>query len=265
MNKIIAVSDSIGETARAVLQAGLAQFDGTSVVLEVVPFIDTKKKLQELFLRLEPGDFVCYTLVDPALQKEIQTFTKERGIFSVNLLQDVIDGISHVSGLEPLRRPGRQNATNEAYFKRIEAMEFAVKYDDGKTLHNIDTADIILLGISRTSKTPLSMYLATLGYKVANIPILPEVTVPEVLFSINKSKLFGLTNDAKTLVSIRQERMKAFGFGEGSLYAKVEHIEKELAFSNELFERLQIPVINVNFKSIEEVASSILRIVKERP
>jgi regulator of PEP synthase PpsR (kinase-PPPase family) len=164
---------------------------------------------------------------------------------------------------EPLYEAGLNRRLDADYFKKVEAIEFAVKYDDGKDSRGIKKADVVLLGISRTSKTPLSMYLAHKNIKVANIPLVPEVEPPKELFESIKGKIIGLTNDPDKLNHIRMERLKALGLDYTANYANMERILNELDYAEKLFHKLRCPVINVSTKAIEETASIILSIIRE--
>ena len=153
-----------------------------------------------------------------------------------------------------LQEPGALHKLDSSYFNRVSAMEFAVRYDDGKDPKGFQKADIVILGVSRTSKTPLSMYLANLGYKVANLPIIPEARVPEELFKISPKRIIGLTTEASTLANIRQSRLASLGLKSSSLYSDRQRIQEELAYASDLFEQLGVLTINVENRSIEETA-----------
>ena len=165
--------------------------------------------------------------------------------------------------MEPLREAGVIRKMDKSYFNRVEAIEFAVKYDDGKDPRGLLKADLVLVGISRTSKTPLSMYLANKHIKVANVPLVPEVPIPKELDSVEPRRIIGLTNSPEKLNVIRTERLKAMGLNGSANYAKLDRILEELDYSEEVMKRLKCPVINVANKAIEETAGIILDILKE--
>ena len=181
----------------------------------------------------------------------------------VDLMTPLLKQISNKTGVKPKREPGIIRKLDESYFKRVEAIEFAVKYDDGKDPRGILKSDIVLLGISRTSKTPLSMYLANKNIKVANVPLVPEIPIPKEVFEIDPKKIIGLTNTPEKLNSIRQERLKALGLSSNASYANLERILQELDYSEKIMKKAGCPVIDVSNKAIEETAGIILDIMKE--
>ncbi|MCY0886235.1 MAG: kinase/pyrophosphorylase, partial [Firmicutes bacterium] len=160
--------------------------------------------------------------------------------------------------------PGLSHRLDRDYFARVEAVEFAVRYDDGKDAHGIRRADVLLLGVSRTTKTPVSLYLANHGLKVANIPLVPEVAPPPELFTVGRPKAVGLTIDPDLLVGIRRQRLKALGLGASAQYANRDRILYELAYAWDIYHRLDCPVVDVSNHAIEETASRVLEIVRQR-
>ncbi|MFZ2484057.1 MAG: pyruvate, phosphate dikinase/phosphoenolpyruvate synthase regulator, partial [Streptococcus parauberis] len=166
------------------------------------------------------------------------------------------------SGIAPLGQPGLLRKLDKEYFKRVEAIEFTVKYDDGKDPRAILAADLVLLGISRTSKTPLSMYLADKHLKVVNIPLIPEIPIPKELYQINSRKIIGLTNSIERLGQVRKERLRAMGLSSSASYANMERIFEELTYAEDVMKKLNCPIINVSEKAIEETATIILEILK---
>ena len=176
------------------------------------------------------------------------------GAATIKLLQTIVQK----NNIQPSGKPGIRHQLDDEYYKRIEALEFAVNNDDGQQPKRFIDADIVLLGISRTSKTPLSMYLANMGYKVANLPLVPESRIPDIIYEIDRSKIIGLTNDVNVLNKFRRERMRSYGIEDASLYTNDARIEKELAYANKLYEELSCPVINVADRSIEETATLII-------
>jgi regulator of PEP synthase PpsR (kinase-PPPase family) len=165
--------------------------------------------------------------------------------------------------MEPKREAGLNRRLTSYYFDKIEAIEFAVKYDDGKDPRGFRKADVVLIGISRTSKTPLSMYLANKNLKVANLPLVPEVEPSEELFKISPRKIIGLTNSPEVLNNIRRERLKDMGVKHDSAYADLNRILEELEYADKIFERLRCPVIDVSQRAIEETASIIISIISK--
>jgi hypothetical protein len=188
---------------------------------------------------------------------------QKSGIPLIDLLSPVVTVFADFLGQEPAREPGIIHRLDERYFKKVEAIEFAVKYDDGKDPRGIKKADVILIGISRTSKTPLSMYLAHKNIKVANVPLVPEVPVPDELFEIPPSKIIGLTTNPYKLNEIRQERLKALGLDSHATYADLGRILEELEYSDKLMRKIGCPVIDVASKAVEETANIIMEIMKK--
>lgn len=186
-------------------------------------------------------------------------YCQENDLFCMDILSPVVNELSKRSGIDPTRLPGAMHSLNQEYFNRIAAMEFAVKYDDGKDPKGFLEADIVLLGVSRTSKTPLSLFLANKNLKVANLPLIPQAHIPKELWEVNPKKIVGLTNNPEILNKIRQERMKAYGLNPNTAYSDINKINEELAFANKLYEKLGCLVINVADLSIEETASIILQ------
>jgi regulator of PEP synthase PpsR (kinase-PPPase family) len=261
---IYVISDSLGETGELVAKAGKIQFNTSISDIKRYPFVLEKDQIDEILYEAR-GDnsIVVYTLVVPEMKEHMKNKCEEYGIPSIDVLGPVIDALRIMTKKEPLYEAGLNRRLDADYFKKVEAIEFAVKYDDGKDSRGIKKADVVLLGISRTSKTPLSMYLAHKNIKVANIPLVPEVEPPKELFESIKGKIIGLTNDPDKLNHIRMERLKALGLDYTANYANMERILNELDYAEKLFHKLRCPVINVSTKAIEETASIILSIIRE--
>lgn len=257
------VSDSVGGTASALGRATSAQFPDIKLHLSAHPFVRDKEKLLQILRKAAEADaIVVHTLVTPELQILTQDFCREHGIFCLDPLNGIIQEIEKRTSLPHLQKPGAQHKLDRKYFDRIDAIEFAVKYDDGRDPKGFLEADILILGVSRTSKTPLSMFLANQNYKVANLPIVPEAHIPEQLWKIDPKKIVGLTNDVDVINDIRRERMVQYGMNPDTAYSNIDRIEEELAFANDLYEKLGCLVINVSKKSIEETAAIIVNTLK---
>lgn len=257
------LSDSIGETAELLAKAASIQFDQRLIgEIHKYSFVSDKSQLDEIIERAATEkSMIVYTLVKSESREYLAKESAKRNIPAIDALGPIIKVLSYLSHSEPKREVGLNRQLNAEYFEKVEAVEFAVKYDDGKDPRGILKADIILLGISRTSKTPLSMYLAYRNYKVANIPLVPEVAPPKELFEISPRKIIGLTNDPEKLNSIRIERLKDMGMKATSTYANMDRILAELDYAHRLFTKLRCPIINVSAKAIEETASIITSIV----
>ena len=250
------ISDSVGETIQRNLSAVISQFP-TLHVKEVkrFAFVEDLKQLEDILqdLLTDQG-MLLLSLVNPKLVKFASNFCREKGLSYVDYMSPLTNLITAKSGIAPIETPGALHQLNKEYFKRIEAIEFAVKYDDGKDVRGFKEADFVLLGISRTSKTPLSMYLANMNYKVANLPLVPEVPLPDELFDLPTHKIIGLTNSVDCLLRVRKTRLKAFGLKEESSYTNVTRIQEELIYASHVFKQLGIVPIDVHDKSIEETA-----------
>lgn len=262
---IYVISDSVGETAQQVTRAAISQFNiNDNYEIRRFPYvIDQKFLLDILHSGKNENAIIVYTLVDKMLLNTTKKFCEEQGLSQIDLMTPLLTEIANKTNTKPKREPGIIRKLDESYFKRVEAIEFAVKYDDGKDPRGILKSDIVLVGISRTSKTPLSMYLANKNIKVANVPLVPEIPIPKEVFEINPKKIIGLTNTPEKLNKIRQERLKALGLSSNASYANLERILQELDYSENIMKRIGCPVIDVSSKAIEETAGIILDIMKE--
>lgn len=260
---IYVISDSAGETATKLAQATMAQFPTVEFNLYRKTFVNDKENLIKGLRDAKKHDaMILYTMIDEELLQLIQAFCQESDLYSVDVLSSTIDEIERRSGIKASREPGALHHLNKNYFKRIKAMEFAVKYDDGKDPRGFLEADVVLLGVSRTSKTPLSLFLANKNLKVANLPLVPQAHIPKQLWEVDSKKIVGLTNDPDVLNSIRKERMRAYGLNPDTAYSDIDKIRAELEFANELYQKLGCEVINVASLSIEETASMIMNALK---
>ena len=254
------VSDSIGETANRFAKAALAQFPDVNTVLHKTMFISNQEALDQVLIQAKDlNAIIILTLADANLATYAEDYCKSHHISLFNLIQPLTQVITEKTGLQPTHKIGALHDLSAKYFDRVKAMEFCMMYDDGKDPKGFEEADIVLLGISRTSKTPLSMYLGNLGYKVANLPLIPENKVPEVIFSLDPKKIVGLTTSSQVVNTHREIRMKEYGMPEGTRYASMERVTMELAFAQDLFDRLGCLVVNTADRSIEETASIIIQ------
>lgn len=262
---IYVISDSVGETAQQVTKAAMSQYSvNADYEIRRFPYVVEKSFLEDILKSAKSENaIVIYTLVEEELLTFTEDFCKNENLSCVDLMTPILKQITSKIGEKPKREPGVIRKLDESYFKRVEAIEFAVKYDDGKDPRGILKSDIVLLGISRTSKTPLSMYLANKNIKIANVPLVPEIPIPKEVFEINPKKIIGLTNSPEKLNQIRQERLKALGLSSNANYAKFDRILQELDYSEKVMKKIGCPVINVSNKAIEETAGIILDIMKE--
>ena len=257
------ISDSTGETAARLVQALEAQFPDQAFEEVRHPRVETVDDLQLAVNRMKGRPAVAvYTLVHPELRQRMREFCRRAKVHYADLLGHPIDSIARVSGQAAKMTPGARPPLNSAYFKRMEAIEFAVKFDDGvgRGLHE---ADIVLVGVSRTSKTPLSMYLGYLGHKTANVPIVKGIEPPKELFQIDAVKIVGLTIDAHRLAEIREERVRSMG-GPSRGYANLLEVYEELDEASATHRRLGCPVVDVSELSVEETAQRVIRHVEQR-
>ncbi|MBH5318307.1 kinase/pyrophosphorylase [Paenibacillus sp. GSMTC-2017] len=256
---LVICSDSIGETAEAVAQATIRQFNSRDVIVKRYSNIRTEEEVQSIVKETAAlGGLVAYTLVQPELREAMKNESMRMGIRAVDIMGPMMQAFVDTYGYAPKRQPGLLHEMNEDYFRRIEAIEFAVKFDDGRDPRGMLQAQVVLIGVSRTSKTPLSIYLAHKGIKTANLPIIPEVKLPSELFKIKSGRIFGLTMDAEHILNIRTERLKVLGLPEGSQYATFQRIIDELEYGQSLMKQLGCTVINVTNKAIEETAGIII-------
>lgn len=261
---IYIVSDSIGETAEQVTKAAISQFVLEKHEIRRFPFVNEKSQVIEIIKEARnQNSIIIFTMVVQELKNFIIEETTKWNIPSIDIMSPIIEGLGNVLHSTPKREAGLIRKLDERYFKKVEAIEFAVKYDDGKDPRGLKKGDIVLIGISRTSKTPLSMYLAHKNIKVANVPLVPEVEPPRELFEIPSKKIIGLTTDPMKLIEIRQERLKALGLKREANYASIERILEELEYADGIMKRLSCPVIDVSNKAVEESASIILEVFRE--
>jgi regulator of PEP synthase PpsR (kinase-PPPase family) len=256
------VSDSTGETARRFVTALRAQFPDEELVEVGHPRVETIDDLRLVVARAagRPA-VVVYTLVELELREAMAAFCAEAHLEAYDLLGPAIEAVARVTGHPARMQPGARPRLDSAYFRRMAAMEFAVRYDDGAGAGLLE-ADIVLIGVSRTSKTPLSMYLAYLGYKTANVPIVHGVTPPPQLFEVASRKLVGLTIAAERLAEIRGARGRALGTVRG--YAALDAVQRDLDEAAALHRRLGCPTVDVSDLAIEEAAQRVLRLMEQR-
>ncbi|WP_350344756.1 pyruvate, water dikinase regulatory protein [Proteinivorax tanatarense] len=261
---VYVMSDSLGETAEQVIKAAASQFNSGTTSINRYPYISDKVGVEEVIKEaIKENAMVAYTFVCPDLREFSERMCKQFQLPYVDILGPVMEQFSKITSVKPKLEPGVYRKLDEQYFKRIEAIEFAVKYDDGKDPRGILRADVVLLGVSRTSKTPLSMYLAHKQIKAANVPLVPEIKPPRELYEINPKKIIGLTISPSQLNEIRRERLLALGLGDHSSYASMERILSELDYAEEIMKGLNCPVLEVTNKAVEETASKLLEIIRE--
>ncbi|MCB1562363.1 MAG: kinase/pyrophosphorylase [Alphaproteobacteria bacterium] len=263
------VSDATGTTLLGLSRAVLAQFENTEPVQKFWPLIRTKRQLERVIARIEanPGP-VIFTFVDNDMRERLQDKCDQLGVPCVAVLDPIIRGLSSYLGVHAKGVPGLQHAMDDAYFRRIAAIDYTMRHDDGKTLKGLKEADIILVGVSRTSKTPTSVFLARRGIKAANIPLVPDVDVPPEKFMLEGPLYIGLTAAPDRLMQLRRTRLKAgdkgtaaHGLSENT-YLDHDKIEEEVRKARRLFSKHGWPVIDVTKRSVEETAAEIMALLQ---
>jgi [pyruvate, water dikinase]-phosphate phosphotransferase / [pyruvate, water dikinase] kinase len=261
---IYSISDSFEETAAAVAKVAAAQFSDSKIIIDRFHCVKDKLSIDQIIESTQ--NFNSLLIID-MVQKELKEYlihkAIEKNIAYFDIMEQAVNTLSKVINQKPKIVSESTYQLNEEYFDRMEAIDFAVKYDDCKDPRAIKKADLVIIGISRTSKTPLSIYLATKNIKVANIPLVPEVVVPRELFEIPKERIFGLITSKQKLNTIRMERLKAHGLSDEANYASFERIDYELKYADQIMKDIGCVVLNVADKAIEETASTILQILKE--
>ena len=257
------VSDSTGETLIATSKAAAAQYQGVVSIEHVYPLVRNEMQLERAISEIEasPG-IVLFTLVDPALSDRLMSACERAGAPCISVLQPILDLFQNYIGAASTPRPGAQHVLNADYFKRIEALNFTMMVDDGQSPEHLEQADVVLLGVSRTSKTPTSIYLANRGVKTANVPLVPGVPPPSALERLRHPLIVGLVASAERIVQIRQNRLLALQADTLTPYVDRESVKEELASSRRLFADRGWPMIDVTRRSIEETAAAILDLYK---
>ena len=255
------VSDSTGETLEAIAKAGLAQFEGVEAIKHFWPMVRSEGHLNRVMEEIgqRPG-LVLYTLVNGAVRARLEFCCRTLGLPSVSALDRVLEGFSHILGQEATHKVGRQHMMDAAYFARVDAIHFTIAHDDGQGADEWEEADIVLAGVSRSSKTPTSIYLANRGYKVANIPLVPESPPPPHLYELKRPLVVGLTTQPERLIAIRRNRLLTLGSAPETDYVDPEVVAKEVAFARRLFADNDWPMIDVTRRSIEETAAAIINL-----
>lgn len=261
MLTIFAVSDSIGETAEQIAKASASQFVD-NVEVKRIPYIRFLEDVEDVVKSIEESSpsIVVSTIITVNVREFLTTRCIEKNISIINVLGPIINTVSSMLKIQPDYNPGAMRRLDDIYYKRIEAMQFAMQYDDSKDYRGLKNADVVIIGLSRTSKTTLCMYLANKGIKAINIPLVPEIEVPKELFEMNRKKVFGLTIDPLRLIEVRKKRLDKFsgGFLNNIEYVNDERILEELEFSDKIVRRLGCRVIDVTQRAIEDTAFLIM-------
>lgn len=259
------ISDSTGETLDVVARACLVQFPDVKVIEQRWTMVRNKGQIDEILneIQANPG-FVIFTLVDDDLTEKLVHGCKNLKIPCIDLLNPVLGQLGNYLGVERAHRPGSQHVMDADYFSKIAALHFVLAHDDGQSMQDIEDADVVLMGVSRTTKTPTCIYLANRGIKAANVPIMPGMTVPEEVLKAGRPLVIGLTKDPRRLVQIRRQRLKMQGHTEETDYIDPDLVAQEIREAKRLYEEHKWPVIDVTRKSVEETAATILHLYNGR-
>ncbi|TDP44517.1 pyruvate, water dikinase regulatory protein [Zavarzinia compransoris] len=259
------VSDATGETLSSVAKAALSQFPDVAAVQHVSFMARSRNQIERaLDMAASTGGLILFTLVNIELRNAMEEGALARHVPVINVLDPIIQNLAAYLGTPARPMPGRQHALDADYFRRIEAMNFTLAQDDGQNPQGLMEADVILLGVSRTSKTPTAVYLANRGIKTANVPVVPGLPLPEILFELTGPLIVGLTTSPERLVQIRRHRMLLLGQNETTDYIDLEAINRELTEARRLFVKQGWPVIDVSRRSIEETSAAILNLYYDR-
>ena len=259
------LSDSTGETLENIAKAALAQYDDVETIRHFWPMVRSEAHLERILQEIahNPG-LVLFTLVSGEMRRALETRCRALGLPAVAPLDPVNDALSNLLGQQAKARPGRQHVLDAAYFARVDAIQFTIAHDDGIGWENWEEADIVLAGVSRTSKTPPSIYLANRGYKTANIPIVPESPPPQKLFELKHPVVVGLTTSADRLIQVRRNRLLSLNQSPETAYVDQEAVAREVAFARRMFADNGWPVIDVTRRSIEETAAAIVALINDQ-
>jgi regulator of PEP synthase PpsR (kinase-PPPase family) len=258
------LSDSTGETLEMIAKAALAQFDDAEVTRHFWPMVRSQQQLDRILtdMAANPG-LVLFTLVNAEIRARLEDRCRALGLRSVPALDAVSSALVHLLGLQAKARPGRQHMLDEAYFARVDAIQFTIAHDDGLLWEDWEEADILLAGVSRSSKTPTAIYLANRGYKVANIPIVVESPPPAELFQLVRPLIVGLTTAPERLVQVRRNRLLSLNQAPSTRYVDEEQVAREVQYARRMFGDNGWPVIDVTRRSIEETAAAVIRLHQE--
>ncbi|MFA7363632.1 MAG: pyruvate, water dikinase regulatory protein [Aminobacteriaceae bacterium] len=260
------VSDSTGETAEHVALAAISQFDTDFSKIIRYRYVEGPGRIDEIVSRAStvPSIIIC-TLVDRQIRSALAQNSARAGVPCVDLLGPIVDALEERLERPPLQSPGLLRKLDEDYFKKIKAVEFAIQCDDGRGTESLPDADVVILGVSRTGKTPLSMYIANKGFKAANIPLIPEVDPPEAIKDVPSSKLVGLIISAERLIQIRQERLRLLGLEpSASAYASRDRVDREIQAAVSYLKSLGARIYDVTDRAVEETAQEILDVLRAR-
>jgi len=257
------ISDSTGETLKAVSAAAAAQFSELKYQQKTYPMVRTITQLERVFknIKEEKGVVFC-TLVEEVVREKLKQFCKKENILYLPVMENIVSFLEEYTGFEAINKPGGQHILNDDYFKRIEAINYTLEHDDGQGQLNLENADVIVVGVSRTSKTPTCIYLANQGIKAANYPLVPHVGISEELENVKNTQVVALITSAHTLVEIRRKRSIDLGLNNtDNDYIDIHKVEEEITTAKRIFANKGWPVIDITRRSVEETASAIMNIL----
>lgn len=261
---VYVLSDSVGDTAEQVARASAEQYKSSDYEIKKYPYVESKTKIDSIMEELDPENSIfVYTIVNQEISEYLRQECEEKGVPYIDIMAPCLETFTQFLEEEPARESGVIRKLDEDYFKRVEAVEFAVKYDDGKDPRGILKADIVLIGVSRSSKTPLSMYLAHKNYKVVNIPLVKGSKVPDEIFEVPRRKIIGLMIDPSDLIEIRRERIRVLGLDNSVDYVSIEKIYQELEYAERIMRKVGCPVIDMTKKAVEEAANLVIDIIND--
>lgn len=262
---IFIVSGGLGASGTHLVRTALAQFEQAQSTLHIMSEIEQVTQIEPVVRRAAAANgIIVHTLVDVNLRETLVDLAHAYNATAVDLIGPLLMALTRLFEREPLGQPGLYRQLREDYFRRIEAIEFTVDHDDGRKPHELNRAEIVLIGVSRSGKTPLSMYLSTRGWKVANVPLVPEITPPEALFAVDARRVVGLSIEPSQLIDFRQRRQRVLGVGATSIYTNPIAIEHEVEYAGAIFRRGGFAVVDVTNKPIEESADEVIDRVSRR-
>lgn len=263
---IYLLSDGTGETAATMIRAALVQYSQSDINIVRYKNVRSENQVESIIDEcFENRGLIVFTVANPSMRLRIKELAAGKGIPYHDLLGPLLSTLDSFFGVSSEANVGVLRAVDESYFKRIEAIEYTVKHDDGKTFADLEKADIVLVGISRTSKTPLSIFLSHKGWKVANVPLVLNTPLPQELFKVDQRRVVGLIIDIESLQRIRRSRLEKFGQDPGGDYASLSYIAAEIEYAEKIFKQnRRWPVFNVTDRALEETASEIVRVISGR-
>jgi regulator of PEP synthase PpsR (kinase-PPPase family) len=259
---IFIISGGAGALGKHVARIALSQFAGLNPQIIVIPQICSRAQLNEAIAQVvDRRGIIIHTMVDPQIRQALIQLAQEYQLTAIDTIGDPLAELAQVLGQVPLGQPGLYHGENESYLERIKAIEYTVDHDDGRSPNELAQADVVLTGISRVGKTPLSIYLSVLGWRVANVPLVLDIQPPKQLFEIDRRRVIGLTIDVEVLMQHRRWRQEAFGWNAGQAYSNTEALYTEVEFGQRIFRKGGFSVINVTNKPIEETADQVIAMI----